>query len=164
MQAIQSLDRLREVLDILREYDLEEYVNIDLGMMSNYMYYTGIMFRGYTYGSGEAIVKGGRYDSLLRHFGKDAPAVGFVIVIDQLIAAMERQNCFPGETVKTAVVFCTENTRSEAIRKAAQLRGDGIQSIIAYRKKEDRLSEVTEEAVREQFRQKELVVWEVEVS
>ena len=39
----------------------------------------------------EPIVKGGRYDSLLASFGKDAPAIGFAIVVDQLLAAIQRQ-------------------------------------------------------------------------
>ena len=59
-----------------------KYVSFDLGMLSKYHYYTGIIFKAYTYGIGDAIVKGGRYNHLLKHFGKDAPAIGFVIVIE----------------------------------------------------------------------------------
>ena len=40
-------------------------------MSGSHGYYTGIIFRGYTYGSGDAIVKGGRYDNLLEKFGKE---------------------------------------------------------------------------------------------
>ena len=35
-------------------------VSFELGTISNYQYCTGIIFAGYTFGSGEAIVKGGR--------------------------------------------------------------------------------------------------------
>ena len=70
---------------------LADYVTYDLGMLSNYRYYTGIIFKAYTYGTGDYIVTGGRYDKLLVQFGKDAPAVGFVIVVDQLMAALSRQ-------------------------------------------------------------------------
>ena len=45
-------------------------------MLSKYKYYTGIIFQGYTYGSGEPLVKGGRYNSLLEHFLRPAPAIG----------------------------------------------------------------------------------------
>ena len=45
----------------------------------------------YSYGVGEPLVKGGRYDSLLSHFGKDSPAIGFAITVDQLMLALERQ-------------------------------------------------------------------------
>ena len=69
--------------EILDGYGLGDYVSYDLGMLSKYSYYTGIIFQAYTYGTGEYIVTGGRYDKLLVQFGKDAPAVGFVIVVDQ---------------------------------------------------------------------------------
>ena len=124
--AQNALARLKDVLDILEEYGLSEYVSLDLGMMSNYMYYTGIMFRAYTYGSGEAVVKGGRYDSLLRHFGEDAPAVGFVIVLDQLMNAMSRQNLLPGSREERCRVYCTKEKRKEGILRSGELRAQGM--------------------------------------
>ena len=45
-------------------------------MLTEYDYYTGIIFRGYTY-TGDAIVKGGRYNNLIGQFGKDAGFCGF---------------------------------------------------------------------------------------
>ena len=63
-------------------------MTIDLGMLSEYDYYTGIIFRGYTYGTGDAIVKGGRYDNLIGQFGKSAASVGFAIVLDELMLAL----------------------------------------------------------------------------
>ena len=58
-------------------------------MLSKYHYYTGIVANAYTYGTGDAIIKGGRYDNLLSEFGKDAPAIGFAIVIDSLIQLLK---------------------------------------------------------------------------
>jgi ATP phosphoribosyltransferase regulatory subunit len=60
-------------------------------MLSKFRYYTGIIFSAYTYGVGEPVAKGGRYDSLLGHFGKDEPAVGVGIYLDQLLSALTRQ-------------------------------------------------------------------------
>mgnify|MGYP002508783499 CR=1 FL=1 len=57
------------------------------GMLSKYKYYTGVIFKAYTYGIGEAIVKGGRYDRLLHQFGKEAPAVGFCVVVDSTLSS-----------------------------------------------------------------------------
>ena len=76
--ARKALQRLREIWRILKIYGVEQYVSFDLGMISGYMYYTGIVFRGYTFGTGDAVIKGGRYDRLLEQFGTPAPAVGFV--------------------------------------------------------------------------------------
>lgn len=61
-------------------------------MLDGYNYYTGIIFRGYTYGTGDAVVKGGRYNNLLKQFGKDAPSIGFAFTVEELIMAMNRQN------------------------------------------------------------------------
>ena len=90
-EAQASIVRLKEIYRILEYYDVAQYVSFDLSMLSRYNYYTGIFFRGYTYGSGDAVVKGGRYDNLLKHFGKDAPSIGFVVVIDELLSALKHQ-------------------------------------------------------------------------
>ncbi len=89
-EAREALDRLKQIYEGLKELSLENYVSFDLGMLSKYNYYTGIIFQAYSYGYGEPIVKGGRYDTLLSHFGQELPAVGFAIVIDQLMRAVER--------------------------------------------------------------------------
>ncbi len=87
-----AVKRLKSLYKTLKLYDVEKYVSFDLGLLSKYNYYTGIVFKGYTYGVGDSIVKGGRYDNLLSRFGKDAPAVGFVILVDDLMNAMSTQN------------------------------------------------------------------------
>lgn len=90
-RSFAALDRLEALSQVLKLYGVEQYVSFDLGMLSNYNYYTGVIFKAYTYGVGDAIVKGGRYDGLLQQFGKEAPAIGFVIVIDDLLEALARQ-------------------------------------------------------------------------
>ena len=89
-KALEAVRRLEAVHRILADRGLERFVSYDLGMLSRYQYYTGIIFKAYTYGTGDYIVTGGRYDKLLVQFGKDTPAVGFAIVVDQLMAALSR--------------------------------------------------------------------------
>ena len=84
-KAIDSLDELNQNV---KAKDIKQFISFDLGMISNYEYYTGIIFAGYTYGLGEPIVKGGRYDTLMSNFDKDAPAIGFAFVVDQLLSAI----------------------------------------------------------------------------
>ncbi len=87
-----ALEYLTKLYDILNKNGVMDYISFELGMISEYKYYTGIIFTGYSYGVGEPLVKGGRYDSLLSHFGKDSPAIGFAITVDQLMLALERQS------------------------------------------------------------------------
>ena len=87
-EALRALARLEAIYEGLKEKGCEKYITFDLSMLSKYNYYTGIVFRAYSYGYGEPVAKGGRYDTLLSHFGRQLPAVGFAIVIDQLQRAL----------------------------------------------------------------------------
>lgn len=121
-RALRAIDRLEEVNRILEYYDLSEYVSYDLGMLSQYQYYTGIIFKAYTYGTGDYIVNGGRYDKLLVQFGKDAPAVGFGISVDDLMLALFRQKIdTPVRVVNTMILFEPES-REQAIQLAKHFR------------------------------------------
>ncbi len=120
-----AVRRLMEVQRILESYGVAEYVSCDLGMLSNYNYYTGIIFKAYTYGSGEYLVTGGRYDRLLCQFGKDTAAVGFAIVIDRLMLALARQKVeIPVEVIQTLLLYEPE-AREDALRMAAGMRERG---------------------------------------
>lgn len=88
-EALKALGRLEDIYRGLKEKGFEKYISFDLSMLSKYNYYTGIVFRAYSYGYGEPVAKGGRYDTLLSHFGRELPAVGFAIVVDQLQRALD---------------------------------------------------------------------------
>ena len=66
-EILSSIDTLLKLREYLKAYGIEKYISYELGLISDYTYYTGIIFQGYTYGTGEPIVKGGRYDKLLSH-------------------------------------------------------------------------------------------------
>lgn len=124
-EAKNAIGRLKDVYEILECYGIAKYVSFDLSMLSRYNYYTGIFFRGYTFGSGDAVVKGGRYDNLLNHFGKDAPSIGFVVVVDQLLSALSRQKILPKETDQIRKLSYPNSLRKEAIEQAKKLRAMG---------------------------------------
>lgn len=121
-RALKAIRRLEEVHAILAECGLADYVTYDLGMLSNYRYYTGIIFKAYTYGTGDYIVTGGRYDKLLMQFGKDTPAVGFVIVVDQLMAALSRQQIDVPVTLPGTVILYEPSARTAALWLAGYFR------------------------------------------
>lgn len=120
-----AINDLEELHGILKVYGISRYISFELGIISNYQYYTGIIFAGYTFGSGEAIVKGGRYDKLLTYFGKDSASIGFAIVIDQLMAALSRQKIEIPLEKQTLLIVYEPQGRSEAIRHASELRENG---------------------------------------
>lgn len=122
----EAITELEDLSAYLKMYEIDKYVTIELGIISDYKYYTGIIFSGYTFGTGEPIVKGGRYDSLLKRFGKDAPAIGFAIVVDQLMAAISRQNIQLGISDNSAMVVYDKDCAKDAISRAMALRKQGV--------------------------------------
>ena len=125
-RALGAIRRLEEVQEILDSYGLGDYVSYDLGMLSKYSYYTGIIFKAYTYGTGEYIVAGGRYDKLLEQFGKKAAAVGFAIMADQLLLALSRQKIRIDVKMNDTIILYDPAARDKAIRLACQFRNAGI--------------------------------------
>ena len=90
-KSITAIERLCKIWDILEKEGVSGYVTVDLGLLNKYNYYTGVLFRAYTFGSGDAVMKGGRYDNLVKEFGKDTPAIGFGICLDDIMEALYAQ-------------------------------------------------------------------------
>lgn len=130
-RSLAAVERLEKLYEVLKLYEVEQYVSFDLGMLSKYNYYTGVIFKAYTYGIGDAIVKGGRYDNLLRQFGKEAPAIGFVIVIDDVLEALSRQKVEATlPPVKRTVSYLANDSENfrQKLKEVRELRKQGIPS------------------------------------
>lgn len=125
-KASKALKRLLEVYDILKYYELTDYVSFDLGMLSQYDYYTGIVFKAYTYKTGEPVAAGGRYDKLLGQFGKPAPAIGIAIYSDYAITALQRQQILHSAARDLTLVLYEEEFKPLAIKLASLMREDGL--------------------------------------
>ncbi len=77
VKANTILDEIQYFVDVFTEAGYGDMLLIDLGMVQKIEYYTGIVFRGFISGIGEAVLSGGRYDSLLEAFGSELSACGF---------------------------------------------------------------------------------------
>lgn len=140
-----AIDRLKQVYQVVCQYGYEKYISFDLGMVNYFEYYTGILFRGYTYGTGDAIGKGGRYDHLLTQFGKNAPAIGFTILIDDMLSALDRQNIkISLKDFAYSLLLYNQEDSAEAIAFALALRQSGVKTELSVRKKEHTEEEYVE--------------------
>ena len=128
-RSLNALMRLEKLYHVLCGYGVEKYISFDLGMLSKYNYYTGVIFKVYTYGVGDAIAKGGRYDRLLGYFGKNAPAIGFVVVIDDLLLALERQKYIPDQQEICMITYNGDNYESR-LAEVKGLRQKGIKAAL----------------------------------
>ena len=124
--SLDAIEHLLKVYEIIKAYGFEKYVTFDLGMLSELDYYTGVIFKAYTYDVGEPIANGGRYDKLIGQFGKECASIGFCITIDFLHQAVMRQNIdIDSRKQLKLLVYGSENL-VKAISIAKEMRSRGI--------------------------------------
>ncbi len=128
--AVEALKRLNQIFEILKEYGKESYVSFDLGMLSQYDYYTGVVFKAYTHKTGEPIAAGGRYDKLLAQFGKPAQAIGIAIYTDNALSAMNRQGIAKDIDRNSTLILYKDEYEEKAIGIANSFRQDGLKAIL----------------------------------
>ena len=137
--SLEAIERLEKVYKALSYSGYEQYISFDFSLLSRYEYYTGIVFRGYTYGTGDAVVKGGRYNNLLKQYGKDAPAIGFAFYIDDLMMAISRQKVEVPIDNSDSIILYNIEQQETAIHLANNLRKSGrkVELIRKSKKKEN---------------------------
>jgi ATP phosphoribosyltransferase regulatory subunit len=128
--SISALKEIKEVYNLLRDYGLEEYVLIDLGIIRDFDYYTGIIFEGYTDYLGFPVCGGGRYDKLCSRFGENLPSTGFAVGLERLITALEREDINSSNLERTDhyLVYYQNNKDNfkKVLKVAKELRGKGL--------------------------------------
>ena len=83
-EAESALCELEVIQSVLNKLGAESGVNIDFTIINDISYYSGVIFQGFIEGIPTKVLSGGRYDMLLRKFGKRSGAVGFAINLDLL--------------------------------------------------------------------------------
>ncbi len=147
-RSLEAINRLEQVYEILKACHLEQYVSFELGMLGKYKYYTGVIFKAYTYGTGEMVVTGGRYDSLLQQFGKQAASIGFAINIDQLITALSRQKLLPEKQAEGIFLLYQPEVQMDAVLFAANYQKQGITVELIQKDPEIKLEEYLQYATK----------------
>ena len=120
MRVLAAVAYLRRVYTALEQAGFAESVIIDLGLVHEMDYYTGIMFRGYLGGAGAAILAGGRYNALCAKFGRDLPAAGFGIDVERIAeTGSETDNRQVRDTIRIALTKGRLEKKTLARMKAA---------------------------------------------
>lgn len=122
----EALDYLAGLYQSLCSLGLSEQVTIDLGLVHRNEYYTGVIFRGYMQGSGDTVVSGGRYDSLLQQFGSDLPATGFGVNVDALTKVMLDKGEIDPPMPPEILVYAEKGQEIEGLKKVNELIEQGI--------------------------------------
>ena len=120
----ENLEYLEVLYSQLEALGYGENVTFDLGMVPRLNYYTGMIFRGYGEGVGNTLLRGGRYDSLIKSSNAYVPAIGFSIDINSVIPNVQlNKNLDEDENVYK--IYYSEKNRIEAIKKSEELRSQG---------------------------------------
>ncbi len=122
----QALDNLTQVLTLLDQHGISEYVTFDLGELRGLDYHTGITFQGFLQGYGQAVCSGGRYDELMANYGSPAPATGFTFDLLNLLFALDRALEDQVKPKTDLLVYACKGAVVRAQQLAPQLREAGF--------------------------------------
>ncbi|MFA5802619.1 MAG: ATP phosphoribosyltransferase regulatory subunit [Thermoleophilia bacterium] len=119
----EALKRLARTYYLVSRYGFAGRILFDLGILSDFDYYTGIVFEVLSGELGFPVGSGGRYDGLLARFGRPEPAVGFAIGLDRLHIAITDQG---GVSLPYAPGIALVGGFDPALDLAMQLREKGV--------------------------------------
>jgi ATP phosphoribosyltransferase regulatory subunit len=117
-----AVRELHGVHDLLVAHGVSARVNLDLGAVRDFDYYTGIIFEVFSPGLGAPLAAGGRYDGLLERFGQARAATGVVVFLDRVQSVL---NVSSGIAKPDLVLVGFEAEAAAAVRLAASLRQAG---------------------------------------
>lgn len=119
---------LENVISVIGDYQSDCDINIDLGEIRGFNYYTGVTFEILSRDIQSPLVRGGRYDELMGKYGHDAPATGFAVDVESLLSAHRRDG--ENNQIHFVVIPKKPSLRREAIRLAEWLRSSGFKVVL----------------------------------
>lgn len=115
-----AVDELLSVISELERLGVGDRVVIDLGVLRDLDYYTGVIFEGYSPQLGFPLLGGGRYDNLMAQFGWPNPATGFAIGLERVMLCLG----FPVQQTKHYLVGGSD--WGQTVQEAERLRQSGV--------------------------------------
>ena len=132
---IDVLNYLGEIWDIISDFHLEENVFINLGLVRDFDYYTGVVFEGFSPRLGYPLLAGGRYDGLLEKSGANLPACGFALFLERLMEVQKEKT--KKERPSFITITYPATFRSSVFAAAEEIRKEGVPIVIEEGKGED---------------------------
>lgn len=122
------VEELEEVLAVVKEYNLSCKVNVDLGELRGFNYYSGVTFEVLSPNNSNSLIRGGRYDNLIAKYGYDIPATGFAVDVEAVLSITKTH--MENNPVHFVVIPKKNNLRRESIRLAEWLRSSGFKVVL----------------------------------
>jgi len=116
-KASAAVEELIKIYDALKIYGVTDNIVVDMGVLRNLDYYTGLVFEGYSADLGYGLLGGGRYDNLLEQFGLSCPATGFALHMDRLALVSKCREKEPHHYLIGGDNYQTMVEKSEQLRE-----------------------------------------------
>lgn len=123
-QAKRAADELRELTEALKKCGYADKIRLDFSLIDDFRYYNGAVFRGYARGAAKAVIRGGRYDNMLKRMGKPGRAVGFALDFDAASSLMTEA------AVKPTIIDRQGLSIAEALAAAERVAASGGCAIV----------------------------------
>ncbi|MBE0600645.1 MAG: ATP phosphoribosyltransferase regulatory subunit [Firmicutes bacterium] len=98
-QTGEALAELKALYETLAADGAADMLRLDFSMLNELDYYNGIVFQGYVQGAPRAVLSGGRYDLLMRRFGKEADGIGFAVYLDELSRSLSDRQALDADVL-----------------------------------------------------------------
>ena len=121
-----KLNSLHATYEALCSMGYSGKIKVDLGLAHKKNYYTGILFRGYVEGYGRPVLSGGRYDTLLGGFGRNAAAVGFAVNVEAAAKVFLKNTAVPLTKPADVLVFSEPGCEISALNHCSELIDTGL--------------------------------------
>lgn len=117
-----AVTALTELCSALAAVDAAENLRVDFSVAGDVDYYNGLILQGYVEGVPHAVLTGGRYDNLMRRFGKPQAALGFALGLGELGRAFARQTACD---VDVLLLYTVRQPAALVARAVKRLEQDG---------------------------------------
>ncbi|MBC7218002.1 MAG: ATP phosphoribosyltransferase regulatory subunit [Candidatus Caldatribacterium sp.] len=120
-----AVQELRGAWEILEDFGLSAYLSINIGLVRDFDYYTGVIFEGFSPQVGYPLLAGGRYDELLQAFGKDFPACGFALFLERILEVLQKESSWQGDWCPPSLLY-PSSLRRKVFQFAERMRKKGV--------------------------------------
>lgn len=127
----QAVSELSKIYSVMKSLGMADHVRLDFSILNDLAYYNGLVFQGYAMGAPRMVLSGGRYDRLMRKFGKAGDGLGFALYLDELTRILSEQKDFD---VDVLALYTEQDDAGKVLREVEKLQSQGIRVLAATRK------------------------------
>ncbi|MCL5071203.1 MAG: ATP phosphoribosyltransferase regulatory subunit [Actinobacteria bacterium] len=125
-KVTESFSYLKKVYDALKELELNDYMLLDLSIIRDFEYYSGLLFEVYCPRTIDLLGSGGRYDGLIKKFGLDVPATGFALDVDLLHESIGQSKLYSSRSKERTIVYGNPEDCLKLLQFASEIKSKGV--------------------------------------